>query len=422
MHLRRLAPRAVLAACALAGLALAAEAANWPRFRGPNGTGDTADAGIPVKWADKDVAWKAPLPGYGNSSPVIWGDRLFIQSASPDGKERFLLCLNTTDGKELWRRSVSGGKARMHQKNTWASSTPATDGERVYAYFWDGGSVSLHAFDIKGKPAWTYEVGRFSSDHGAGASPMVHDGKVFLLNDQGEGASVIALDAKTGKRAWVAKREHYENRACYSTPFVLTRKDEGTELVVASTTGVTGYDPADGAKVWQYDWSFSGRPLRTVASPLLTESGLIVVNSGDGGGDRATVALHPGGKKGAEPKLAWDSKKREFMPYVPCFLSHGDHLYWVGDKGFAGCTVTATGATVWYERLGSGFTASPVLIGDKVYAADEDGTVYVFAAEPKFKLLAKNSVGEGVMASPAVADGKLFIRGKTTLYCITKGK
>jgi outer membrane protein assembly factor BamB len=419
MHLRRLAP---LAAAVLAGLTLAAAAANWPRFRGPNGTGDTPDADIPVKWTDKDVAWKVPLPGLGNSSPVIWGDRLFIQSASPDGKDRYLLCLSTADGKEVWRRSVPGAKAKMHQKNTWASSTPTTDGERVYAYFWDGESVSLRAFDIKGEPAWTYAIGHFSSDHGAGASPMVHDGKVFLLNDQGEGASLLAIDAKTGKRAWEAKREHYENRACYSTPFVLTRKDEGTEIVAASTTGVTGYDPADGAKVWQYDWSFAGRPLRTVASPLLSEGGLILVNSGDGGGDRATVAIRPGGKNGVAPKMLWDSKKPKYMPYVPCFLSRGDYIYWVSDTGFAGCTAAATGAQVWYERIGEPFTASPLLVGDKVYAADEGGSVHVFAAEPKFKLLAKNSVGEGVMATPAIADGKMYVRGKTMLYCIAKGK
>ncbi len=419
MLLRRLGPRAALTAFALAGLALTAAAANWPRFRGPNGNGDSADADIPVKWADKDVAWKVPL-GPGNSSPVIWGDRLFIQSASPDGKERFLVCLNTADGKEVWHRAVAGSKAKMHTKNTLSSSTPATDGERVYGYFWDGESVSLHAFDFKGEPLWTYPIGRFSSDHGAGASPIVHGGKVFLLNDQGEGASFLAIDAKTGKKAWEAKREHYENRACYSTPFVFDRKGGGTELIVASTTGVTGYDPADGSKVWQYDWSFDGRPLRTVASPILA-GGLIVVNSGDGGGDRATVAVRPGGK-GTPAAAVWESKKQKFMPYVPCFLSRGDYLYWVSDTGYAGCTKTTTGETVWHERLGDSITASPVLVGDRVYAADEGGNVYVFAAEPKFKLLAKNGVGEGVMASPAVADGKMYVRGKTTLYCIAKGK
>ncbi len=422
MHLRRLSGLLLLAACAAIGPALTADAGNWPRFRGPNGTGGSDDSDIPVKWTDENVAWKVALPGAGNSSPIVWGDRLFIQSASTDGKERYLLCLSTTDGKEVWKKSVPGGKSRMNAKNSLASSTPATDGERVYGYFWDGEAVALHAFDFKGDHLWKYDIGKFSSDHGAGASPMLCDGKVILLNDQGEGASVLAIEAKTGKKAWETKREHFQNRACYSTPFQLNRKGDGVELVVGSTTGVTGYDPASGAKNWQYDWSFEGQPLRTVASPLLAEGGFIIVNSGDGIGYRTTVALRPGSKDGTRPKLVWESKKSKFMPYVPCFLSRRDHLYWVSDTGFAGCTVTETGETVWHERLGEAFTASPVLIEDKVYAVDESGKVFVFAAEPKFKLLAKNDVGEPVLATPAVAGGKLFIRGKSYLYCIGKGK
>src|SRR5262249_32022943 len=148
-------------------------------------------------------------------------------------------------------------------------------------YFWDGAAVSLHAFDFKGNALWKYDIGKFSSDHGAGASPMTFDGKVILLNDQGEGASVIALDGKSGGRVWEAKREHFENRACYSTPFVMQRKGEPDDLIVASTTGVTAYNPETGSKNWQYDWTFDGRPLRTVASPVLAEHNLIIVNSGD---------------------------------------------------------------------------------------------------------------------------------------------
>jgi outer membrane protein assembly factor BamB len=420
MHLRRL----LLAACAVIGLALTADAANWPRFRGPNGGGTADDKDIPVQWADKDVLWKVVLPGSGNSSPIVWGDRLFIQSASTDGKERYLLCLSAADGKEVWKRAVGGTRAKnVNPRNSLASSTPATDGERVYAYFWDGESAALHAFDFKGEPLWKYDIGKFNSDHGAGASPMVYDGKVVLLNDQGEGASVIALDAKTGSKAWEMKREHFQNRACYSTPFVRERKGGAAELVVASTTGVTGYDSDTGAVNWQYELTFPGRPLRTVAAPFPAD-GLIVVSSGDGSGERKTFGIRPGGKDGARPSLAWDSTKAKEMPYVPCFLSRGEHLYWVNDYGFAGCTAARTGATVWSQELARRgvFTASPIMIGDKVYAADEAGDVFVFAAEPTFKLLAKNRLGEKVMATPAVADGRLFIRGDSHLYCIGKGK
>jgi outer membrane protein assembly factor BamB len=424
MHLRRLGPCLLLAACGVIGLALTADAANWPRFRGPNGDGVAQDKDIPVTWTDRDVLWKAALPGAGNSSPIVWGDRLFLQSASTDGKERYLLCLSAGDGKEVWRRTLPGAAAHKHPKNTLASSTPATDGERVYAYFWDGQAVSLSAFDLKGGPLWTYDIGKFSSDHGAGVSPVVYDGKVYLLNDQGEGGSVIALDAKSGKKAWEAQRGHYQDRACHSTPFVLRRKGEAPELVVASSMGVTGYALDSGARDWQYDWSWAGRPLRTVASPVLADGGLIVANSGDGGGDRLTVAITPGSKNGTRPAVAWQSGKPKFMPYVPCFLSRGEYLYWVSDVGYAGCTAARTGATVWTEELvrRGAFTSSPVLIGDKVYAAEEGGDVFVFAAEPTYKLLARNRLGEGVKATPAVADGKLFVRGESHLYCIGKGK
>jgi outer membrane protein assembly factor BamB len=422
MYLARL----LLAACAALGLALSAGAANWPRFRGPNGSGAADDKDIPVQWAEKDIVWKVTLPGVGNSSPIVWGDRLFIQSASTDGKERYLLCLNTSDGKEVWKRSVGGARAKMNAKNSLASSTPATDGERVYAYFWDGESVALHAFDFKGEPLWKYDIGKFSSDHGAGASPMVYAGKVVLLNDQGEGGSVIALDGKTGQRAWVAKREHFQNRACYATPFVLERRGQPAELIVASTMGVTGYDPETGAENWQYELTFPGRPLRVVSSPFPAEGGLVVVSCGDGSGERKTFAIRPGGKDGTRPSLAWDSTKAKEMPYVPGFLSRGEHLYWVNDYGFAGCTAAKTGEILWKKQLTSretiGFSSSPVLVGDKVYAADEAGDVFVFAAEPAFRLLAKNRLGDKVMATPAVADGRLFIRGDNHLYCIGKEK
>jgi len=415
----------LLAACGILGFVLAAGAANWPRFRGPNGTGIADDKDIPVEWTDKDIRWKVTLPGTGNSSPVVWGDRLFVQSARTDGTEHYLLCLNTADGKEIWRQTLTGKETRKNPKNTWASSTPATDGERVYAYFWDGAAVSLHAFDFKGKPLWTYDIGKFSSDHGAGASPMVFDGKVFLLNDQGEGAFALALDAKSGTRVWEAKREHFQNRACYGTPFVVERKGQPTELIVASTMAITSYHPDTGAPNWQYQLPFDGRPLRMVAAPVATADGLIVVNTGDGDGSRKSAAIIPSNKAtGTAPSLAWEVTKPKLMPYVPCFLSRGDYLYWVNDHGDAGCTRAKTGEIVWNERLRAGVnvTASPVMIDGKVYAVSEAGDVFVFAAEPRYKLLARNRLGEPVLASPAVADGKLFIRGKSHLYCVGKGK
>jgi outer membrane protein assembly factor BamB len=396
------------------------DAANWARFRGPNGTGVADDKDIPIKWTDKDIAWKVEIPGTGHSSPIVWSDRIFLQSASNDGKERMILCLNTADGKTVWQKTLDAKKASTHKNSSMASSTPATDGERVYAYSWDGTSVALYAFDFKtGEQVWKYDLGAYDNEHGAGASPMLAGGKVVVMNDHAKGASVVAVDAKSGKKAWEAKREPY--RACYATPFVRT-VGQKAELVVASTTEITGYDVGDGSKNWHHNLKFDGMPLRVVASPVLAGEDLVVIHCGDGKGDRNTTMIRLPGKAGAEPTTVWEQKQSQKMPYVPCSLSRGENLYWVNDSGFAGCTVAATGEILFEERLpgAKNVTASPVMIDGKIYAPDEGGIVHVFAAEPKFRELAKNSLGEGVMASPAVADGKLYIRGKTHLFCIGK--
>jgi hypothetical protein len=394
-----------------------ASASNWPRFRGDNGAGLAADKDVPVEWNGSGVLWKTPLPGVGNSSPVVWGQRVFLQSASTDGKERLLLCLNAADGKVLWTRSVPGSPARTHPLNSLASSTPATDGERVYVMFWDGQDILLYAYDFDGTLLWKRDLGRFTSQHGAGTSPMVHDGKVFLANDHDDAAAVVALGARTGKTLWQAERRPF--RACYSTPFVQEKPGGGTELVVCSTTAITAYDPETGRENWTWNWTFtSKRALRTTSSPV-AGPGMIFASSGDGSGDRHMVALKLQANGGnAKPSLAWQNK-RDF-PYVPTMLVWGDHVYAVNDAGVASCHVARTGAAVWTERLGGSMRASPILVNGKVYAVSEQGDVYVFPAAPSFRLLAKNAVGEPVSATPAVADNRLFIRGKTHLFCIGK--
>jgi outer membrane protein assembly factor BamB len=392
--------------------ALPAAADPWPRFRGPNGTGIASDKNVPVRWSEGDgLLWKVPIPGVGNSSPIVWGERVFLQSASRDGKERLLLCHSAVDGKVLWTRTIPGAPARTHPKNTTASSTPATDGERVYALFWDGKEVSVHAFDMDGKPLWNIPLGSFTSQHGPGTSPVIHGGKVFIANDQDGSSALVALDAHTGKIAWQAPRQAF--RACYSAPFLLERAGGSPELIVASTAGITGYRPDDGGVIWHWTWPFFRAPLRTVASPV-SGLGLIFANSGDGGGDRDSVAIQPG----TETRLLW--QKRKAFPYVPTMLLWEKHLYFVNDDGVGNCCDAQTGEKAWTERLGGKMTASPILIDGKVYAVSEDGVVYVFPAAPTFQLLAKNALGEPVMATPAVADGRLYIRGRDHLFCIAR--
>jgi outer membrane protein assembly factor BamB len=395
----------------------AVDAANWPRFRGPNGTGVAADKDIPVKWDEQSgILWKVALPGRGNSSPIVWGKRLFAQTASKDGKERMLLCIDVTDGKTLWSRTVPGNMGRTHLKNTLASSTPATDGQRVYAAFWDGKDVAMTAYDFDGNLLWRRDLGKFVSQHGAGASPVVYGDKVLFANDQDGLAVLLALDARTGQTAWDVPRKAH--RACYSAPFLLEEPGSPPEIVVAGTGGITGYNPDTGKVNWHWNWVFDRMALRATGSPIFAH-GMIFACTGDGDGSRHMVAVRlERNGSGTHPILAWQNKRA--FPYVPTLLTHGEHLYFVNDKGIAACYVAKTGELVWSERLEGTLTSSPILIDGKIYAAMEDGDVYVLAAEPTFRVLAKNSLGEPVIATPAVADHRLFIRGQEHLFCIGK--
>ncbi len=412
-------PRLALAVACLLALSLTAAADNWPRFRGPNGTGVSADKGVPIKWDEETgFLWKLPLPGLGHSSPIVWGHRLFVQAAPPGGKDRLLLCVHVADGKVLWSRSVPGTTAHTNERNTLASSSPATDGERVYASFWDGKQILLAAYDIDGGPIWQRALGGFKSQHGAGASPVVFQDKVFLANDQDGASTLYAFDSKTGRTAWEAPRPAY--RACYSAPFVRQKEGHRPELIVTSTMGITSYDPQSGRKNWNYTWKFSAKmPLRTTGSTVLHD-GMLFACAGDGGGDRHMIALTlEGYGPRTKVELAWQNK-RDF-PYVPTVLTRGEHVYFVNDKGMAGCWHAKTGKRVWFERLeGATFSSSPVLIDGKMYAASEEGDVFAIAAEPTYRLLARNPLGELVRASPAVADNRLYIRGQQHLFCIGK--
>jgi outer membrane protein assembly factor BamB len=355
---------------------------------------------------------------------------LFVQSASADGHERFLLCLDAATGKTLWTQSMPGARAKTHAKNSLASSTPAVDGERVYALFWDGTDMLLAAYDLQGGLQWRQSLGRYQSQHGAGVSPVVYDGRVYVNYDQDlidpkgkpvPGAehttALFAFDAATGKPLWRKERQPY--RACYSSPIMRETPAGGKELVVATSTAVTAYDPKTGDVIWNWvpDWSYRDRPLRAVASPVVWKD-MVFMQTGDGDGSSRIVAARIGGP-GTEPQMVWE--KRKGFPYVPTMLVHGDHLYIVTDRGGnAGCYDAQTGKEVWNERLGGSMFSSPVLIGGKVYAVSEEGIVFVFPATTSFKLLARNPLHEHVIATPAVADGRLYIRGDRDLFCIGK--
>jgi outer membrane protein assembly factor BamB len=393
-----------------------AAASDWPRFRGPNGTGESSDTGVPIEIGESQhVLWKVPLAGAGNSSPVVSNGRIFLQTASSDATERSLICVDLATGNTLWSQSAPGGPAKTHPKNTLASCTAAVDGSRVYMPFWDGKNLSVAAYDCDGHHAWSTELGEFNSQHGAGHSPIVVGKNVIIANDQDGLAEVVALDAESGVVSWRRPRHPY--RASYSTPILVERPGHVPELLVASTQGITGYDPATGDERWNWSWKSNKQELRTVGSPIVCQE-LVFFSGGNGPGARHAVAVNLSGRRGAgnKPEFAWETQKD--FPYVPCMLSRGENVYFINDSGIAGCFNAKTGRSLWLKRLeGGDVTASPVMVDQRIYAFTENGTVFVFAADPTFNLLSSDKLDEGVKASPAVADGRLLVRGTTSLYC-----
>lgn len=391
-------------------------AADWPRFRGPNGDGISSEKNIPVTWSTTDnVLWSVGIPGKGHSSPIVVGEKIFLQTASDDGSDRALLCLNTKDGKQQWSYKLEGNVGRTHKLNNLSSGTPATDGERVYTLFWDGDKLLLAACDMAGKEVWKKDLGSFASQHGAAHSPAVHGDKVFVNNDQDGKALVQAFDAKTGKIVW-EKRRAAEN-SCYGTPRLRQAEDGSKELLIGSTVGVAAYDPDTGEERWSFDWNNS-KKLRMVNAPA-DHAGLVYLTTGNGAGNREMVAVRAGSKLPASTdRVAWSSRRG--MPYVPSFLIYGDLLFAVHDENRIYCYDAKSGEAVWDDRLaGSGNVySSPIIIDGKIYATNTGGTTTVLEAGPKFEVVAVNRLDEEVMASPAVADGKLFIRTASKLYCI----
>lgn len=401
-------PRSLLFA-----VAAVAVAADWPRFRGPNGAG-VADP-VPADWSKtRHVTWAVDLPGQGNGSPIVAGGKVYLQAASGDGSKRMLVCLDAATGRQEWATKRGGQPAKVHAKSSLSSGTPACDGERVYCCEWDGNAISLVAFDLGGKELWSQSLGSFSSQHGAGMSPVAHAGKVFVNFDQDGGAEVVAFDAATGAKAWAAPRKAF--RACYSTPTVRELPGGKSEVVILSTAAATGYDPDTGKANWEWPlpWKDGEMALRSVASPLLA-GGLVVCVHGDGSGARYSAAVAPGGTA-----PAWEKRSSKLSPYVPCPLSKGDHLYWVTDQGVIECLEAKTGKVLWSERvLNNPVSASPVLAGENMIVIDERGKSVTCKATPAgYEKVAAADLGEAVFATPAAADGHLYIRTATKLYCM----
>ena len=397
---------------ALAPAAAPDTSTDWPRFRGPNGTGLAATA-VPTELTSANLLWKVPVPGKGWSSPIVSKGVIYLQTSTDD--KRMLVAINLSNGKTLWSRELPGKTAHTHKKNSLASGTPACDGKAVYCVVWDGDTISLQAFDLDGKPLWNTPIGGYVSQHGPAHSPVLFNGLVFVNYDQDGGAELLAFDAKTGSKKWSAPRK--PERACYATPFLLERPGKPTELVLCSSHHLTAYEPATGRVIWDYPfvWTTGKLPLRAIAAPVVSND-TITCFFGDGGGGRYAVAVNP---KGGTPTKLWEARKD--TPYVPCPIARDGYLYWVTDKGFAVCADAKTGKILWNERVFTkDVSASPVLVGDTILAIAEDGKAAAIKAIPEFEEAKLSALGQETFCTPAIADGKLIVRGGTHLFCYGK--
>lgn len=411
----------LLLSCAAFRAASAADGdpPNWARFRGPQGSGHSSETGFPATWTVEDYAWTTMLPGEGHSSPVVWGDHLFVTAAEGEGAVRHVLCLDPATGEIRWTRSIGMNRNHKHLKSSWASSTPATDGRRVYVAFADAEHYNLQAYDFEGNLVWRRNFGRFESQHGQGTSPIVYRGLVILPNDQDGPSSLVAVDAATGRTVWSVLRAGRE--VAYPTPLVLEQDGKEPQLICASgASGITSHDPLTGA----LKWTTGPFPLRTVASPVVGE-GLVVGSCGVGGSLGVLLqafsleALESGGsgEAPASPGLVRFERRRE-LPYVPTPVIHEGHLYLWNDNGTAACVRLSDGETVWTKRIGGTYSGSPVCVDGKLYCISESGEVAVIAASPEYELLGKSPLGAGSHSTPAIAGGRMFLRSFNRLCCL----
>jgi outer membrane protein assembly factor BamB len=418
-------------------------AENWPQFRGPGASGVSADSGLPDTWSAADgVTWKTQIPGRGWSSPIVWGEKIFVTTAIREGGEpeqvkkglylggeraapnevhRWMVyCLDLDSGKIVWEKEVHRGVPQHghHLKNSLASETPVSDGERVYAYF---GNVGMFCFDFEGELLWSksWESVPTRFGWGTAASPVLHGERIYVVNDNEKESFLVALDKKTGERIWRVERDEKSN---WATPFVWENQ-ERTEIVTSGSGKIRSYG-LDGQLLWE----LGGMSIITIPTPF-AQHGLLYVTSGYVADRRKPLfAIRPGAV--GDISLEADRTSNEFVawcqnqagPYNPSPIVYGDYLYVLYDMGLLACYHAKTGEEVYGKRrIGPGaraFTASPWAYDGKIFCLSEDGDTFVIRTGPKFELLGKNSLSELCMATPAILRDGLIVRTESHVFRI----
>jgi outer membrane protein assembly factor BamB len=403
----------------LLGWAGLARAENWPAWRGPRGDGTSAETGLPVSWSrTENVRWKARLPGPGNSSPVVWGERVFLtQALDRKGTQRAVLCFARGDGRLLWQRTVPfRGEEATHATNPYCSASPVTDGERVIAAH---GSAGVVCYDLDGKELWHRDLGRFVHVWGTAASPVLYGDLVLLNCGPGERTFLLALDKRTGKDVWKADepggksgtKGQSEWVGSWSTPRVVPVQGRD-QLIMTWPNAVKAYDPQTGAVLW----TCGGLTPLVYTSPLATPE-VVVAMSGFHG---AALAVRTGGRGDVTGTHRLWHHTRPNPQRIGSGVIAGEYLYMTNaGPGTVQCLELKTGKDRWGgKRLGGAFWGSLVLADGRLYATDQEGDTYVLAAQPEFELLGQNRLNEACNASPAVSGGAIFLHTHEHLWCI----
>lgn len=413
---------------------LTCAAANWPQWRGPQANGISDEKGVPTQWgAGQNIAWKAPLPGLGTSTPIIWDDRIFLTSQIGDGpfeqrgrdfadavaakktgergKVEFAVhAFARSDGRPLWeyRLDAEGDLPAVHMKHNLSSPSCITDGERVYAWFGTGQFVAL---DLNGKVVWKRHLGkdygRFEILWGHGSSPTLYKDSLILLCDHQGKAYLLGVDKRTGQTRWKADRGN--DRRSYTTPFVVSGP-KGDELIINSSERIDALDPTTGELLWYVD-----EPNRVPVPTPVFHDGVLFANRGYS--SSPYLAVKVGGRGDvSQTHLQW--RVNTGGPYVSSLLYYRGLIYMATETGIASCVDAANGKLLWRERLGGVFSASPVAADGKVYLVNENGEAFILEAGREFKVLHRNELGERTLASPAISNGQIFLRTDEHLFCI----
>lgn len=398
--------------------------ADWPNWRGPNSNGATTESDFPISWnPTSNVVWRLPLPEPGNSSPIIWKDRVFVTQAI--GKQRAVICADRKTGKLLWQAGpvYDEPELTMKESNPYCAASPVTDGERIIAFF---GSAGLYCFDFKGNIVWNADLGKISHPFGTASSPCLSGDYCFAYVGPGEQKQeMVAVNKRTGKIAWrspalLPTTEESAKRGTnsppigsWSTPVVINNRQR-KEVLMAFNYRLGAYDFTTGRLLWQSD----GLGLQTYVTPLWT-GGMLLAMSGT-----TTLAIHPPIANQAAPEIAWKQERGKFR--FGSGVATDKHLFYLAENGFAECWEKSTGKVLWQERLqGPGKKAtswsSLSMAGKYIFAPNQSGDVFVFAANPeKLETLSTNSIAEPANASLALADGSILLRTDQALWCFGK--